>query len=174
MPDRSSSAASRSTCEVERSRFTDLTVDQLYGILQLRSDVFVVEQHCPYPELDGRDAEPDTVHLWITEHDATIAYARLLTEPDGTRRIGRVVTRTDRRGRGLAGRLLTAALDLAGDAEVVLSAQAHLTDFYARYGFEVAGDEYLEDGIPHRPMRRPRRTTPPTAATPPAAATPTV
>lgn len=159
-PSRPSGGPSRSANEVERARCADLSVDQLYGILRLRTDVFVVEQRCPYPELDGRDTEPDAMHLWITEHDATIAYARLLTETDGTRRIGRVVTRTDRRGRGLAGRLLTAALDLAGDAEVVLSAQAHLTDFYARYGFEVAGDEYLEDGIPHRPMRRPHPASP--------------
>lgn len=150
--------SSSSTPPVVRSAlFAELTGTQLYGILKLRTDVFVVEQHCAYPELDGRDAEPATIHLWIADDrdGAVAACARLLTETDGNRRIGRVATRADRRGAGLAGTLLTAALDLCTGAEVVLSAQAHLTAFYGRYGFVVAGPEYMDDGIPHRPMRKP-------------------
>lgn len=140
---------------VRSGHFSDLTVEQLYGILRLRTDVFVVEQHCPYPELDGRDTEPTAIHLWVPDVSGVAACARLLTEDGGSRRIGRVATRTDRRGQGLAGSLLTAALELCAGSEVVLSAQAHLTTFYGAYGFAVAGAEYLEDGIPHRPMRRP-------------------
>lgn len=139
---------------VRTGHFSELTVEQLYGILRLRTDVFVVEQHCPYPELDGRDTEATAVHLWVSDADGVAAVARVLTEADGSRRIGRVATRADRRGAGLAGSLLTAAVELCSGSEVVLSAQAHLTTFYGEYGFVVAGEEYLEDGIPHRPMRR--------------------
>lgn len=145
----------RSAGEVETAPLVELTATQLYGILRLRTDVFVVEQHCPYPELDGRDLEPTARQLWVADEDAVIACARLLTEADGTRRIGRVATRADRRGQGLAGQLLITAIELSAGAEMVLSAQAHLTGFYGRYGFRVDGDEYLEDGIRHRPMRRP-------------------
>src|SRR5690606_12091269 len=118
-----------------------------------------VEQHCPYPELDGRDTEPDACHLWIERDGVPVSYLRLLTDPDGTARIGRVVTAPAARGDGLAGRLLTEALRLIGDRACVLSAQSHLAHFYARYGFVVTGPEFLEDGIPHVPMRRPGTDT---------------
>lgn len=73
--------------------FADLDVSTLYALLRLRSDVFVVEQQCVYPDLDGRDTEPDTVHVWLTDPSGAVtACLRVLTEPDGTARIGRVVT----------------------------------------------------------------------------------
>jgi ElaA protein len=131
-----------------------LTVRELYALLQLRVDVFVVEQECPYPELDGRDLEPDTRHVWSSEtHDGPpTAYLRVLAEPNGVSRIGRVCTSRDRRGEGLASRLLLRSLrDLAG-RPVVLDAQSRLSDWYAQFGFVVDGPEFLEDGIPHLPM----------------------
>ncbi len=126
----------------------------LYALLRLRVDVFVVEQGCPYPELDGRDLEPETLHQWIAgAYGEPLAYLRLLTEPDGARRISRVVTAKHARGQGLARPLVTEAIRLAGDAPVTLEAQAHLEHWYARLGFERAGSDYVEDGIPHVPMR---------------------
>ncbi|GAA4211647.1 GNAT family N-acetyltransferase [Actinocatenispora rupis] len=120
----------------------------------MRVDVFVVEQDCPYPELDGRDTEPDALHLWYERDGAVAAYLRVLAEPDGGARIGRVCTSPDARGAGLAGRLIDAALAEIGDRRTVLGAQSHLTDFYARHGFRPDGPGYLEDGIPHTPMVR--------------------
>src|SRR5262249_12040803 len=134
-----------------------------------RTDVFVVEQHCPYPELDGRDLEAATRHVWLAADAVAgepLSYLRLLTEPDGSARIGRVCTAAAARGQGLAGRLTAAALargaarlraaalDVIGARTGVLDAQSHLVPFYKPYGFTESGAEYLEDGIPHTPMIR--------------------
>lgn len=134
--------------------FGDLDPYTLYALLRLRVDVFVVEQVCPYPELDGRDTEPGTRHLWLAgDSGAPVAYLRILQEPGGVR-IGRVVTAPEARGGGLAGRLMETALEVAGDRTVRLEAQTGARGLYARYGFTVDGPEYVEDGIPHVPMVR--------------------
>lgn len=136
----------------------ELDAATLYALLRLRTDVFVVEQHCPYPELDGRDLEAGTRHLWLAPDEDRAdphAYLRLLAEPDGITRIGRVCTAAKARGSGLSGRLMEAALDLVGEGRpCVLDAQSYLVGFYRRYGFTASGPEYVEDGIPHVPMRR--------------------
>ncbi|GHJ49604.1 ElaA protein [Catellatospora sp. TT07R-123] len=137
--------------------FHDLDGATLYRLLKLRVDVFVVEQECAYPELDGRDLEPGARHLWYEVDRRPVAYLRMLADTEqGAQvyRIGRVVTAPEARGVGLAGQLLTAALAAIGEHPVVLDAQSHLVDFYAKYGFAPTGPEYLEDGIPHVPMRR--------------------
>jgi ElaA protein len=134
----------------------ELDARTLYELLRLRVDVFVVEQACRYAELDGRDTEPGAVHLWLTA-DPTgrpVAYLRILDEPDGTARIGRVAVARQARGTGLAARLMDAALARVGNRACVLDAQSYLVDFYERHGFTATGPEYLEDGIPHVPMRR--------------------
>jgi ElaA protein len=137
------------------ARFADLDAATLYALLRLRVDVFVVEQRCAYPELDGRDLEPATRHLWLTEAAPhPLAYLRLLAEPDGAVRIGRVCTARPARGRGLAQRLVEAALATAGPVPYVLDAQRYLVPFYTRLGFAACGPEYVDDGIPHVPMRR--------------------
>ena len=119
--------------------------------------MFVVEQNCPYPELDGRDVEPGTRHLWLTDGGAPLAYLRILADPDGIARIGRVVVAPARRAAaGTPARLMSAALEVVGNRPCVLEAQSHLVAFYARHGFAVSGPEYVEDGIPHTPMRRER------------------
>lgn len=124
----------------------------LYEILRLRVDVFVVEQDCPYPELDGRDLEPTTRLLWSTDDDGRVtATLRVLHDGDD-RRIGRVATATAARGRGLAADLMRAAVDSCEGRLVRLDAQAHLSGWYGRFGFVVDGDEFVEDGIPHLPM----------------------
>jgi len=132
--------------------FDDLDAPTAYAVWRLRQDVFVVEQECPYPDLDGRDAEPRTVHVVMEEGDDVIGYARVLD--DGVEwRIGRVVLASGGRGRGLADRLLGAALESCLGRDVVLDAQTPLADWYAGFGFEVDGEEFLEDGIAHVPMR---------------------
>ncbi|MBD8486490.1 MULTISPECIES: GNAT family N-acetyltransferase [unclassified Frigoribacterium] len=124
----------------------------LYEILRLRVDVFVVEQECPYPELDGRDLEPTARLLWFADDDARVlATLRVLHDGDD-RRIGRVATASSARGRGLAADLMRSAVDECDGRLVRLDAQAHLSGWYARFGFVVDGDEFLEDGIPHLPM----------------------
>ncbi|NNG19255.1 GNAT family N-acetyltransferase [Naumannella sp. ID2617S] len=133
-----------------------LSLAEAYPILQLRVDVFVVEQDCPYPELDGRDLEPDCRWLWVSDAEgAVLACVRLLTDAQGVRRIGRVATAPTARGRGLAALLLHRCLELTAGAEVVLDAQSQLVGWYAGFGFTPEGEAYLEDGIPHRVMRRP-------------------
>jgi ElaA protein len=143
---------------VHASSVPDLDAVTLYRILRLRIDVFVVEQQCPYPELDGRDLEPSAVQLWVPSSDGSVlATLRLLRDADATARIGRVATAVAARGRGLAALLMGRALELAADADVVLDAQTYLHDWYARFGFVRDGADYVEDGIPHVPMRRRRR-----------------
>lgn len=137
------------------ARFAQLPGPTLYALLRLRTDVFVVEQRCAYPELDGRDTEPGTRHLWLAPPEQPaqpLAYLRILTEADGSRRIGRVCTAAAHRGTGLAGQLVNAATQTSGI--FVLSAQSHLVTFYERFGFRRCGAEHIEDGIPHIPMRR--------------------
>jgi ElaA protein len=124
----------------------------LYEILRLRVDVFVVEQECPYPELDGRDLEPTALLLWFADDDARVLATLRVLHDGEDRRIGRVATAAAARGRGLAADLMRAAVAGCEGRLIRLDAQAHLSGWYARFGFVVDGDEFLEDGIPHLPM----------------------
>ncbi len=141
------------TPRIHASDFAGLDPRTAYLLWQLRSDVFVVEQDCPYLDLDGRDLEPETVQLWVEEDGAPVACLRILEDGD-VARIGRVVVHPGRRGRGLAAALLEAALRRIGDRPSVLDAQAHLSRWYARFGYRRVGDDFLEDGILHTPMCR--------------------
>lgn len=140
--------------ETHVALFADLDTSTLYALLKLRVDVFVVEQKCAYPELDGRDTEPGTRHIWLETDGAPVAYLRVLDEPGGGARIGRVVVAAPQRGAGLGRRLMAAAMDVVGDRDAVLDAQTEAAALYQRFGFEIAGPEFVEDGIPHLPMRR--------------------
>ncbi|BCJ57722.1 GNAT family N-acetyltransferase [Micromonospora endophytica] len=142
--------------EPQVAAFADLDARTLHDLLRLRVDVFVVEQECAYPEIDGRDVEPGTRHVWLAHDGVPVAYLRILADPGGVARIGRVVVAPAVRGGGHAGRLMDLALAEVGDRPCVLDAQSHLVGFYARYGFAASGPEYVEDGIPHIPMRRHR------------------
>lgn len=142
-----------SSIEVVSRRFDELTTRQLHDILRLRSDVFVVEQVCIYPDVDGRDVEPTTVHHWTERAGQIVAYLRVLGAGDGSIRIGRVVTAPAARGSGLAAALVTAVAAGAG-GDVVLDAQSHLAEWYERLGFVIDGPEFVDDGIAHMPMRR--------------------
>jgi ElaA protein len=138
---------------IQGAAFDELDARTLHDLLRLRIDVFVVEQKCPYPEVDGRDIESGTRHVWSADAVGPTAYLRILDEGE-TRRIGRVCTRPDARGAGLAARLMQVALESTAGWSVVLDAQSQLTTWYERFGFHVEGPEFVEDGIPHRPMRR--------------------
>jgi ElaA protein len=124
-----------------------------YSLWKLRQDVFVVEQRCPYPDLDGRDLEPETRHVVLEDaHGAVVGCARVLDDGD-VWRIGRVALHRTARGKGLADALMHTALQVCRGRDVVLDAQEPLTSWYASFDFEVDGAMFLEDGIPHVPMR---------------------
>ena len=139
---------------LRRASPADLSAVDLYALLRLRVDVFVVEQQCTYPELDGRDLEPRTEHLWFEQDGEVLAVLRVLDD-GAARAIGRVATAAGARGRGLAARLVTEVLASYGDGPLHLDAQAHLEGWYERFGFRRSGEGYVEDGIPHVPMHRP-------------------
>jgi ElaA protein len=132
--------------------FSALDTPTAYAVWRLRQDVFVVEQECPYPDLDGRDTEPGTRHVLLRDDDVLLGYARVLDDRE-TWRIGRVVLAKAARGRGLADHVMTTALQVAKGRDVVLDAQSPLAGWYRTFGFESDGPEFLEDGIPHLPMR---------------------
>ncbi|MCW2797944.1 GNAT family N-acetyltransferase [Nocardioides sp.] len=134
--------------------FEHLDARTAYAIWRLRQDVFVIEQQCPYPDLDGRDLEPGTRHVLLEEDDEVLGYARVVDDND-VWRIGRVVLAPAARGRGLADAVMTTALQVCGGRDVILDAQAPLAGWYAAFGFTITGPEFLDDGIPHLPMRRP-------------------
>ncbi len=148
----------------------ELTAAELHAVLALRVAVFVVEQACPYPEVDGRDLDAHTGHRWLADDDGVACYLRTLHEPadGGAVRIGRVVTRADRRCQGLAARLLSDVLtdtDAAGHA-TVLAAQTRLQAWYGDFGYALTGPEFLDDGVPHVPMHRSARPAGPVPAGP--------
>jgi ElaA protein len=125
-----------------------------YSLWKLRQDVFVVEQECPYPDLDGRDLAPETRHVVMENDDGVVlGCARVLDDGDEWR-IGRVALHRTARGQGWADRIMEAALQVCPDRDVILDAQAPLARWYATFGFEVCGPEFLDDGIPHLPMVR--------------------
>ena len=139
---------------VVSSSIDDLPARTAYDVWRLRQQVFVIEQDCPYPDLDGRDLEPATRHVVLLDDDgAVLGTLRVLDDGDWAR-IGRVVVAPAARGRRLAALMMDEAMALCGDREVRLDAQTGLTGFYAGYGFEVSGPEFDEDGIRHVPMTR--------------------
>ncbi|UPA25777.1 GNAT family N-acetyltransferase [Shinella oryzae] len=142
---------------VDVRRMEAFSALELYALLKLRVDVFVVEQACAYPELDGKDA--DALHLRLLIDGETAAYARLVKPEDDFPRIGRVIVAPDHRGSGLGSVLMRAAIDACGThfpgQPIALSAQSHLEPFYRSLGFVPTSAEYVEDSIPHVDMVRP-------------------
>lgn len=139
--------------------FNQLSIDQLYELLALRVDVFVVEQNCPYPELDNKDRHPQALHLLGYDDDKAIsAYCRILppkvSYPQAS--IGRVIVAKNHRGKGIAEPLMQQAITIAlsqwPESGIQIGAQQHLQPFYQRLGFVNHSKVYLEDGIPHLDM----------------------
>jgi ElaA protein len=139
--------------------FTALDTDTLYEILALRQAIFVVEQNCPYQDLDGLDRA--AFHMQCREGDTLLAYQRCL--PPGVSyaesSLGRIVVAAAARGRQLGRELVQRGIAFNRgqwpDAAIRIGAQAHLAAFYGSLGFEVQGQEYIEDGIPHIHMLLP-------------------
>lgn len=138
--------------------FESLTTKELYAILKLRSEVFVVEQNCVF--LDTDDKDQSCQHLMLYQNKELMAYARIVpagvsfTEPS----IGRIASSELARGKGFGKQLVKLAIDncirLYGNHAIRIGAQLYLKDFYASFGFEPAGDIYDEDGIDHLEMIR--------------------
>ncbi len=145
--------------------FSALSLNQLYDALKLRVDIFVVEQTCFYPDLDGDkdllDRHPQTLHLLGYQDEKLVAYLRILPKgqnyPENVS-IGRVVIAVDARGGGLGHELMNEALQLCQQyfphENIKISAQQHLKQYYQKHGFAQVSDMYLEDGIPHIGMIR--------------------
>lgn len=140
--------------------FEELTRAELYALLALRQEVFIVEQHCPYLDADGKDQS--AWHLLGMTTDGQLAtYSRLLpvgVSYEGYVSIGRVITAPFARNRGLGRPLMEAAIGWVEaqwpSERIKISAQAHLQGYYTSVGFRVQGEVYLEDGIPHIGMVR--------------------
>lgn len=137
--------------------FQDLDKEELYKFLQLRIEVFVVEQNCPYQDFDDLDQEAQ--HMWIEEEGEVICYLRI--NSPGTKfdepSLGRIVTKATHRSQGLAAQLIYEGLKVIQETygrPTMISAQSHLQDYYGTFGFETCSEEYLEDDIPHVNMIR--------------------
>jgi ElaA protein len=131
--------------------FDALSARAFHDILRLRIDTFIVEQDCPYPELDGRDVLPSTQHFWVDVDGEVVSYLRMYPGTDEATWIGRVVTAPSHRDRGLAGLLMGQALSVAAGT-VRISAQARLAPWYGSMGFERCGEDFDEDNMRHTPM----------------------
>jgi ElaA protein len=145
---------------VHRAWAADLDPVTLYALLRLRVDVFVVEQQTAFPELDGRDLEPRARHYWLGGQgnpEPVLGCVRLVKEPDGGYRIGRLCVRRDVRGHRLSRRLMDAVLAEVGDGQCVADSQLYLVDFYERYGFVRTGESFDTEGVEHVSMRRVKR-----------------
>jgi len=141
-------------------KFNELTLDELHDILQLRIDVFVVEQNCSYQEVDSKDKH--AFHLFCkNKQDKIIAYTRFFKPGDYYKEaaLGRVVVhkefRNQKLGFQLLERTLLAIKENLGEVSIKIGAQTYLKKFYISFGFQQLGEEYIEDGIPHIYMLKP-------------------
>ncbi|RZK11154.1 MAG: GNAT family N-acetyltransferase [Flavobacterium sp.] len=144
--------------QFKTSSFKELSVEELYQILQLRSEVFVVEQNCVYQDIDGKDKK--AIHIIGEFEDKIVAYTRIFKAGDyfENASIGRVVVDTDYRnrkwGHDLIRESILAVQSHFSESPITISAQLYLQKFYESHGFVVVGETYLEDGIPHIEMSR--------------------
>lgn len=142
--------------EIKVKYFTELNTEEIYEILKLRNQVFVVEQKCIYQDCDDKDKR--AYHLLGIEDGKIVAYVRILQKGVSYNEIsiGRVLTDIDYRGRGLAREIMIKAIyfikNNLEEKEIKISAQKYLTDFYKSLGFVINSNVYLEDGIPHVEM----------------------
>ena len=136
--------------------FYDLTKDELYNILRLRSEVFIVEQNCVYQDIDQKDQS--ALHVFLKKNNQIIAYTRIFKPNDYFKysSIGRVVVIKNKRGSKIGSQIMNFSIkkieEKFNEKKIKISAQKYLINFYEKLGFSVIGDEYLEDGIPHIAM----------------------
>ncbi len=138
--------------------FEEFTVPELYAVIKARVDVFVVEQNCPYPDLDNYDQK--ALHLWAEEDGEVLAYCRIFDKGIKYKEtsIGRVLTTEKARGKNLGKQMIAYAVQTIENrfrtSGIRISAQDYLLRFYSGFGFEDTGKKYLEDDIPHTEMLR--------------------
>ena len=139
-----------------KKKWSDISLEELYSVLRLRSEVFVVEQDCVYQDIDNKDQI--AIHLLGYINKELIAYSRLFNEGDYFKEtsFGRAIIKKENRGQGYGDELIKESIktikNYYGNKKVKISAQAHLKSFYSKHAFIAKGKEYLEDGIPHVSM----------------------
>jgi ElaA protein len=140
--------------KIQIKQFDELTNIELYQILKLRVEVFVVEQNCPYQELDDKDSE--ALHIYTKDNDEIICYLRILNMNQKMAAIGRIITHMEHRNKGIAKQLIQLAMDYiikhSRAQKIYMQAQEHLAGYYEKFGFSQVSKMYLEDGIPHVDM----------------------
>jgi ElaA protein len=146
-------------CSVVQKSWSELTLEELYSVIKLRTDVFFLEQRIDEEELDNRDQEITTEHLWIADSAGAVAYLRVLVDSEASHldarlSLGRVVVRADRRGEGLAQALVARVVEQHGHESLLLHAQEYIAALYSKFSFESFGERYIEAGIPHISMYR--------------------
>jgi ElaA protein len=135
--------------------FSELSLNEFHDILELRINVFVVEQNCPYPELDGKDRSAEHLLAMDESSNRIIAYSRLFKPGVYYKQaaFGRVVVHPDYRRQNIGHELVDRSIKFIkthyGTSDIRIGAQTYLTDFYKQHGFKTTGKPYLEDGIPH-------------------------
>ena len=138
-------------------KFSELSTEEIYNILKLRSEVFVVEQNCIYQDIDEKDQK--AIHLFIEKKSEIIAYTRIFKKGDYYEEnpsIGRVVVSKKERGKNLGKEIMKKSIyyvkENMDEKKIELSAQKYLDKFYKELQFYSEGEDYLEDGIPHQRM----------------------
>ncbi|MCL4155991.1 UNVERIFIED_CONTAM: hypothetical protein GTU68_011995 [Idotea baltica] len=133
-------------------KFAELSVQELYDFLQQRVDIFIVDMNTPYSDLDGKDNHPETYHIMGYENGHLVAYSRIMAQDSDADDvcIGRVIVAKECRGKQIGNQLMQVSFDttrkIYPDCSIFISAQAHLKDYYGKFGFDVVTDRYLEDG----------------------------
>ena len=142
--------------DIKVKKFNELSIQELYSLLKLRSEIFVVEQDCVYQDLDGKDAK--ALHVIGINNNEVVAYTRIFKPGDyfDIASIGRVAVRKDYRKYGYGKDIMQASINAVNEKfkeqQIKISAQTYLDKFYTELGFKAIGEGYLEDGIPHIQM----------------------
>ncbi|UTJ06251.1 GNAT family N-acetyltransferase [Arcobacter roscoffensis] len=142
--------------KIEIKNFNELTNTEIYNILKIRAEVFVVEQNCLYNDIDDKDLE--AIHMFIKEGSNIVAYLRVLKKCDEKISFGRVLVERNSRKKGYAIELISKALNLINEKwpekNIIIEAQSYLKKFYESFSFKAIKSEHLEDGIPHYWMEK--------------------
>lgn len=137
-------------------KFNELNIEEIYKILALRNEVFIVEQECAYLDCDDKDL--NSYHLFLRENGEIVSYLRILEKGVSYDEIsiGRVAVKKSYRGKGISRKMMQKAIEFIennlSENTIKIQAQAYLLDFYSSLGFKAVSEEYLEDNIPHIDM----------------------
>lgn len=145
--------------DIVTKRWSEMTRDDVFDMVVLRTGVFYVEQRIDEQDFDAADRDETTLHLWIQDSEGMAAYLRVVglavPEEGALCTFGRVAVRANRRHEGLARQLISEVMDRYGDEPLIIHAQSYVVKLYEGYGFCVVGEPFDEAGLPHRTMLRP-------------------